>query len=178
MKRTIAGAHREQVAPRQHMKRKVTAAALEQLMADLASLPHLSFKQLKRQWQDLYGNQPPQRISRELLMRAIAYRLQERLFGGLKPATRRMLERLGEDLAARRPMRIAQLRQHGSGTVLVREWRGISHRVTLVEQGALYGGKHYGSLSEVARVITGTRWSGPLFFGLRSPAKGVSNGAN
>jgi hypothetical protein len=110
-------------------------------------------------------------------MRAIAYRLQERVLGGLKPATRRMLERLGEDLAARRPMRMAPFRKPGSGTVLIREWRGTSHRVTLADRGAIYRGKRYGSLSEVARSITGSRWSGPLFFGLRSPAKEASNGA-
>ena len=74
-------------------------------------------------------------------------------------------------------MRMAPHRKHGSGTVLIREWRGTSHRVTVVDRGAIYRGKRYGSLSEVARVITGTRWSGPLFFGLRSPAKEVCNGA-
>jgi len=159
------------------MKLKATAAARERLRMELARLRKLSTSELKQQWQKLYGNQPPQRISRDLLRRAIAYRLQERVFGGLKPATRRLLERLGDDLAARRPMRIAPTHQRGSGTVLIREWRGTSHRVTVVDEGVIYRGKRYGSLSEVARLITGTRWSGPLFFGLRSAAREASHGA-
>jgi hypothetical protein len=159
------------------MKKKIARAQEGHLTKELAVLQKLTIAELKERWCLLYGNDPPRRISRELLIRAIAYRLQERVFGGLKPATRRMLERLGGDLAARLPMRMAPRRKHGSGTVLIREWRGTSHRVTVVDRGAIYRGKRYGSLSEVARVITGTRWSGPLFFGLRSPAKEVSNGA-
>jgi len=146
------------------------------LTTELAVLPKLAIADLKKRWRLLYGREPPQRISRDLLMRGVAYRLQEQVFGGLKPAIRRLLERLGEDLAAGRPMRMAARRKQGSGTVLIREWRGTSHRVTVVDHGAIYRGKRYGSLSEVARVITGTRWSGPLFFGLRSSAKEATNG--
>jgi hypothetical protein len=101
------------------------------------------------------------------LTRAIAYRLQERVFGGLKPSTCRLLARNVEEGASgtlsNRPSRMAQ-----TGTILIREWQGNTHRVTMLDDGVSFNGKRYRSLSEVARKITGGRWSGPRFFGLRS----------
>jgi hypothetical protein len=73
-------------------------------------------------------------------------------------------------------MRVASHRKTAPGTVLIREWQGASHRVTVLDDGVIYRGRRHQSLSEVARAITGTRWSGPLFFGLKGRAKGAGNG--
>ena len=158
------------------MKNRTSSAASDQLPQELAELSALSVKHLKDRWRSLYGTEPPRRISRELLTRALAYRLQERTFGGLKASTRRLLERIGEGRSSSHIMHVASHRKTTPGTVLIREWRGSSHRVTVVDDGVIYRGRRYQSLSEVARAITGTRWSGPLFFGLKGQAKGASNG--
>src|SRR5512135_613354 len=101
--------------------------------------------------------------------------MQERALGGLKPAICRLLERVAEDVAARRPVKMPPPAPRvGAGTVLVRQWGGVDHEVTVREEGVLFRGKRHRSLSEVARVITGSRWSGPRFFGLKAPAKEVS----
>jgi Protein of unknown function (DUF2924) len=159
------------------MKQKITHASRESLAADLAGLAQASIKLLKEHWQILYGTKPPPRISRELLTRAVAYRLQEKVLGGLRPSTRRLLERLADECGARHPVRSVTVGKYGAGTVLIREWQGISHRVRVADRGVVYLGKRYGSLSEVARKITGAHWSGPLFFGLRMREKGTANGA-
>jgi hypothetical protein len=142
----------------------------ESIAREVAGLTLLEAKTLKQRWRALYGSQPPKAISRELLTRAIAYRLQERAFGGLKPSTRRLVERIGDGRSSSQ-VRLAAGRKSGAGTVLLREWHGASHRVTLLDDGVVYRGQRYRSLSEVARAITGARWSGPLFFGLKGRAK-------
>jgi hypothetical protein len=158
------------------MKNRSRATDADQLQHELASLSALSVKHLKDRWRSVYGTEPPRRVSRELLTRALAYRLQERALGGLKRATRRLLERIGEDRSSSQLMRVAAHRKTAPGTVLVREWQGTSHRVSVLDDGVIYRGRRYQSLSEVARVITGTRWSGPLFFGLKQRAKEAGNG--
>jgi len=115
----------------------------------------------------MYGKAPSREIGRAFLIRAITYRLQERAYGGLKPPTRRLLARAVDGTAtgsSKRP----QTRMAQSGTILIREWQGTAHRVTILDDGVSFSGKRYRSLSEVAREITGSRWSGPRFFGLRS----------
>jgi DNA invertase Pin-like site-specific DNA recombinase len=107
---------------------------------------------------------------------AYDYRLQERVLGGLKSSTRRLLERATEDKVDRRPPTEAPAARVTPGTVLIREWHGVSHRVTVLGDGVLLRGARYRSLSEVARKITGTRWSGPRFFGLSAPARRNSHG--
>jgi hypothetical protein len=110
-------------------------------------------------------------MRRLLLIRAIAYRMQERALGGLKPSTRRLLASAAEDATTRRPARLARKRKIRPGTTLLREWHGTHHQLTVLEDGVLFAGEHYRSLSEVARKITGSRWSGPLFFGLKAAAR-------
>src|ERR1019366_4895586 len=110
------------------------------------------------------------------LIRAIAYRLQERALGGLKPSTQRVLDRIGAGRCSEAALEPIPKRRPGAGTVLIREWRGVSHRVTVLDHDVVYRGRRYKSLSEVARAITGTRWSGPLFFGLKRRTKEVANG--
>ena len=140
----------------------------DQLSAEIAALESLSTAQLRERWKDLYGTEPPPRASRDFLMRAGAYRIQERVLGGLSVTTRRLLERIADDAAARRVARATPTRKLHTGAILLREWGGIQHQVTVLTNGVLFHGKQYRSLSEVARVITGSRWSGPLFFGLRT----------
>jgi hypothetical protein len=104
-------------------------------------------------------------------------RIQENALGGLKPATRRLLERVAEDARARKPTKVVPTRKVGPDTILIREWGGTRHEVTIVENGVMFRGKRHRSLSQVARIITGSQWSGPLFFGLKAPAKEAGNGA-
>jgi hypothetical protein len=133
------------------------------LADELRALPRLSRTELAYKWGALYGAPPPPRTSRSLMLRAVAYKLQENAYGGLSPALRRMLLSMGKASSAKpRPRTLRP------GTILLREWQGITHRVTVIEDGAIYRGEKYRSLSEVARFITGARWSGPRFFGLKA----------
>jgi DUF2924 family protein len=159
------------------MEPRRSGAEPEGLCGELASLPTLGLERLRERWRTLYRSEPPPRISEDLLRRAVAYRLQERALGGLKPSTRRLLERVAEDGRPRRSTSAAAARKLRPGAVLIREWRGASHQVTVAEDGVLFRGKRYRSLSEVARKITGSRWSGPRFFGLKAPAEENHDGA-
>ena len=156
------------------MVRSLSEKEREKLGSEITGLQSLEVEQLKSRWRKLYGSPAPARFSRDLLVRAIAYRIQERALGGLSTATRRLFERIAADAQARRPLKLAPVRRLEPGAVLIREWGGVKHQVTVLENGFSYGGQHYRSLSEVARVITGSRWSGPLFFGLKPRAAGVS----
>jgi DUF2924 family protein len=121
---------------------------------------------LRREWQKLYGCPAPKRVRRDLLLRAVAYRIQELAFGGLKPATVRRLKQLADKSRVgpvTPPPAAASLRP---GMRLMREWNGETHLVEVVEKGFTWRGQPYPSLSAIARAITGSRWSGPRFFGL------------
>jgi hypothetical protein len=149
----------------------------EKLSAEIANLPSLGPPELKERWKRLYGIDPPAKISRDLMRRAIAYRLQERALGELKATSRRLLERVAEDTRTRRPVDTGQVRVVKPGTTLIRQWNGATHQVTVLRDGVLHRNQRDHSLSEVARLITGSRWSGPLFFGLKSRAKEGLNGS-
>ena len=159
------------------MRRRLSEAQSERLAQDLADLTHLSEDRLNDHFRHLYGVEPPARLRRPLLIRAIAYRLQEKALGGLKPATRRLLASIADDATARRTMHVPRERKIKPGTTLLREWHGVQHRLTVLENGVQFGGERYRSLSEVARKITGSRWSGPLFFGLKSATTEHHHGA-
>jgi hypothetical protein len=158
------------------MNDQCSGTQAEKISAEIAALAAFGINDLKSRWHELYDTEPPPRISRELLTRAIAYRLQEKVFGVLAPATRRLLERVADDRPSHRG-RLSHARKAAPGTLLIREWRGKAHQVTVHDDAVVYRGKRYRSLSEVARLITGTRWSGPLFFGLRKPAGEAHHGA-
>jgi len=147
--------------------------ARETLGADLATLQELSFSQLKERWTDLYGSACPTRISRNFLLRALAYRMQEKVLGGLDRGTRRRLDRAAKDLAAGRTLGTSTLTKIKPGTRLLREWQGVVHEVIVLETSVHYRGESWPSLSAVAREITGARWSGPRFFGLKGVAPSV-----
>jgi hypothetical protein len=131
----------------------------------LQALSDLTPDELRKEWRRLYRSQPP-RLSRDLLVRAIAYRIQELRYGGLSKTTRRKLATLVETRDSG-----AEISKEGSqriraGARLIREWNGRTLTVTVEENGFSYAGQTYRSLSAVARDITGARWSGPRFFGL------------
>jgi hypothetical protein len=134
----------------------------------IARLPKLARRDLLVLWQELYGREAPSELRRELLVPFLAYRIQERAFGGLKATTRAELLRIAKGLETNdcviRPISGPSLKP---GTRLVRLWRGKHHHVIKTEAGFEYCGTNYRSLSEIARSITSTRWSGPAFFGLR-----------
>jgi Protein of unknown function (DUF2924) len=156
------------------MTRNVPEKERQKLSTEIALVESLEVDQLRARWKILYETEAPTRFSRYLLMRAVAYRMQERVVGGLKPATRRLFERVARDASIRRPTTVAPVRQLAQGALLIREWGGTKHQVTVLESGVMFRGKPYRSLSEVARMITGNRWSGPLFFGLKARPKEVS----
>jgi DUF2924 family protein len=149
----------------------------ETIQQRLASLRSSSIAELKAQWRELYGSQPPHRISRELLIRAVAYRIQEHVHGALKPSTRRLLIRLANDARSGRPLKPEPTAPAPAGTVLMREWRSVTHEVRVLDGGVLYKRKRYRSLTEVAQLITGAHRNGPQFFGLRSKRREPSHGS-
>ena len=150
--------------------------ATGQVAASLAALQSLSNDDLRRRWTEVSRRSPPKHTSRDMLLRGLAYRLQEKALGGLKPATRRRLSKLAGQLEAGADPQVP--RRMKPGARLLREWRGEMHHVTVVDKGFEYRGRPYRSLSVIAREITGTRWSGPRFFGLtdRSQNPGVNHG--
>jgi hypothetical protein len=158
------------------MKGKFSSSNPETLTREIAALAGASRADLTSRWRALYKTEPPRRISRELLRRAIAYRLQELVLGGLKPATRRLLARVAADALARRPIALSPAPTLTPGSVLLRNWHGTEHQVIVRELGVEFQGRQYKSLSQVARRITGSKWSGPLFFGLKQRAQQVANG--
>jgi DNA invertase Pin-like site-specific DNA recombinase len=130
-------------------------------------LSELTIFELRGEWRRLHRMPPPMRLSRDLLVRGITYKLQERAYGGLSTATARKLEQAGADSPSRgaaKPTPSVSLRP---GTRLVREWRGVTHTALIHADGIEWRGQRYRSPSVVARKITGARWSGPRFFGLR-----------
>ena|SRR5208282_3865017 len=147
----------------------------EDLAREIASLSALDAETLRQRWKALIGADPSPYLGRSLIVRALAYRLQERALGGLKLATQRILDRVCDGREEAASERISK-RRAGAGTVLIREWRGVHHRVTVLDNDVVYRGRRYKSLSEVARAITGTHWSGPLFFGLKRRAKEAAHG--
>jgi hypothetical protein len=138
----------------------------------LERLSTLTIFELRIEWRRLHRAPPPMRLSRDLLSRAIAYRLQERAYGGLSKAAARKLQQTDIVPSHRRDDKLAAPISLKPGTRLVREWRGITHMALIQADGVEWRGQRYPSLSAVAREITGAHWSGPRFFGLRrrSPA--------
>jgi hypothetical protein len=138
--------------------------------ARLVALKTMPTADLKQQWRDLFEGEPPP-FNRRYLETRLAYRIQELAYGGLKPETIRRLDRLGEELdggdKSRRGIRANRDRPI-TGTRLIREWQGIEQLVTVTAGGFEWQGRPYTSLSAIARAITGTRWNGWVFFGLRN----------
>jgi hypothetical protein len=158
----------------------IGAAAIPNLERELASLGGLDIDGLRLRWRKLFRSPAPPHLPRYLLLRIIAYRLQANVYGDLDRETVRFLDQVANDWkkqrGSNRPRKpravppIPPVRNHRSlkaGTLLAREHGGIMHRVVVVPDGFLWNETTYGTLSEVARAITGTNWNGPRFFGLR-----------
>jgi hypothetical protein len=158
------------------MKNSIAIPDPKDLRRTLAELSSLNSEKLNDRWSTLYGGDPPARLRRPLMIQALAYRLQENALGGLKPATRRLLQRIAGDARERRPITVEQNHRVKQGAVLIREWHGTKHQVTVIKDGFMFNGKRFQSLSKIAFVITGTHWSGPLFFGLRKSSKEQTDG--
>lgn len=139
-----------------------------QVSIEVAKLPSFTRQQLLDLWLKLYGRAAPPGIRRELMVPFLAYRIQEKAYGGLKPATRAQLLRIAR--ALENPTSTTEWLSKPKikpGTRILRQWRGETHEIMVTESGYEYRAARYGSLSEIARKITGTRWSGPVFFGLK-----------
>ena len=132
----------------------------------LSRLPTLDIGELRQQWRGLYKTQAPRHFSRELLVRAVAYRMQELARGGLRPEPQRQLRRIAQQFKETGAAAIRARAELKPGTRLVRDWQGRTYDVLVVDDGFSWQDTRYRSLSAVAREITGTPWSGPLFFGL------------
>jgi hypothetical protein len=130
-------------------------------------LPGLSTPELWTLWRKLFDQAPHPRLRRELMIPVLAYRLQEQAYGGLKPSTRKRLQKLAAQLTQAPDRSLQATSEIRAGSMLLRQWQGTMHEVSVGEEAFRYRGKSYQSLSEIARLITGTRWSGPAFFGLK-----------
>jgi len=142
----------------------------DSVLAQLTALKTKPTADLKAQWRNLFDSEPPP-YNRRFLESRLAYRIQELAYGGLKPETIERLDALADQLAGgsegRRKQRIDHHRPI-TGTCLIREWQGVEHCVTVRENDFEYQGRPYKSLSSIARAITGTRWNGWIFFGLKN----------
>ena len=134
----------------------------------LSRLPELDLRRLRELWCRLYKTATAPRLSRELIMRAVAYRIQELASGGLRPELQRQLHQIALELQQTGRVTMRPRPQLKPGTRLLREWKGRSHEVLVLDDGFSWQTGHYRSLSAIARKITGTAWSGPLFFGLKT----------
>jgi len=150
----------------------------ETVESEIAALDEMEAPALRLRWQAVYGRPAPPRIREVLLRKAIAYRLQVLAFGGLKPATERRLAKIAASLREDRKQRLAgnsvgdkldivHPKRLAPGTQLLREWRGATEVVDVVADGFVWRGTTYRTLSAAAFAITGTKWSGPKFFGLK-----------
>jgi hypothetical protein len=140
---------------------------MSQLDVEIAALQGAATHDLRIAWRRLYRGEPPRRMIRDLLIRAIAYRMQERVHGGLAPATKRRLHSLVAEIEAKGTEAFDPGIVLKPGARLVREWAGHVHTVLVLEEGFDYDDERYPSLSKIAARITGAHWSGPRFFGIR-----------
>jgi hypothetical protein len=150
----------------------MTMTAENDIEAEIAHLRDLDLSRLRARWHTVFRRKAPDHLPRHLLYRILAYRLQADRFGDLDRDTQRFLDQVaaGTRNANEVPTASNQASRHGlaPGTILVREWDGKSQRVMVLEDGFAWNGTTYRSLTEIACAMTGTRWSGPRFFGIRS----------
>ena len=139
-----------------------------EMAAKITKLPDLSKAELRSLWRANFGETAPVNLRKELMVPVLAYRIQEKMFGGISPKNRKRLQEIAQSVqTAPRWCKSSRLQP---GTRLVRSWQGVLHQVTVLDSGYEYDRRSYDSLSMIAREITGTRWSGPLFFGTKRRA--------
>ena len=141
----------------------------DSVLTRVAALKTLPIPQLKQQWRDLFESEPPP-YNRRFLEHRLAYRIQELAYGGLKPETVKRLEALAKQFDETDPKkrRIKSDPRPIAGTRLIREWQGVEHTVTVLDDGYEWQGRRYKNLSPIANAITGSRWNGWVFFGLKN----------
>jgi hypothetical protein len=137
--------------------------------AKLNSLSELEREALREEWRRLYRSPPPKKISRDLLVLGVAWKIQEVAQGGLSTAMKRRLAELAATLDQKGDLAHSRVARLKPGARLVRAWHGRLHTVTVLDEGFEWDGRRWRSLSRIAREITGTPWSGPRFFGLDRP---------
>jgi hypothetical protein len=147
-----------------------TDPAVEDELDRLATMP---IAQLRVRYAQLFRTDPPKAFGPDLLRRSIAHRIQENAYGGLSRSAQRLLDQMMKAYAAKPGGRIVLPRRIKPGSVLVREWKHKSHRVVVLADGFAYDGRTFANLSEIAVLITGTRWNGPRFFGLRPKTQNI-----
>jgi hypothetical protein len=135
---------------------------------ELDRLPMMPIAQLRVRYSEVFRTEPPKAFGPDLLRRSIAHRIQEKAYGGLSRSAQRLFDQMMKAYAAKPDGKLLLPRRIKPGSVLVREWKGRSHRVMVLAEGFAYEGKTFGNLSEIASLITGVRWNGPRFFGMRS----------
>jgi hypothetical protein len=150
------------------VRQQLKAAADPAVEAELDRLPTTPIADLRKRYREVFRSEPPKAFGPDLLRRSIAHRIQEKAYGALPAATRRLLDQLVKAAMAKPNGRLELPRRIKPGSELVRTWKGKSYRVMVLANGFAYDGKTFASLSEIASEITGTRWNGPRFFGLRS----------
>jgi hypothetical protein len=143
---------------------------------ELDRLPTTPIAELRKRYRELFRAEPPKAFGPDLLRRSIAQTIQEKAYGGLPPTTRRLLNQLVKTASAKPNGRLELPQRIKPGSELVRTWNGKTYRVAVTGDGFAYAGKKFASLSEIAFAITGTKWNGPRFFGLRSARQEATNG--
>jgi hypothetical protein len=149
---------------------QLTDPAVEDELDRLATMP---VAQLRARYREVFRSDPPRAFGPDLLRRSIAHRIQEKAYGGLSAPNRRLLDQLVKAATSRPNGKLDLPRRIKPGSELVRTWKGKSYRVMVMADGFAYDGERFASLSEIASEITGTKWNGPRFFGLRSALNGV-----
>jgi len=144
--------------------------------AELRRLTVMPIVDLRKRYRELFRTEPPKAFGPDLLRRSIAQAVQEKAYGGLLPAKRRLLSQMVKAASAKPAGRLELPQRIKPGSELVRTWNRKTFRVTVTADGFSHGGKTFASLSEIAFVITGTKWNGPRFFGLRSERRGANDG--
>lgn len=148
------------------------------LRREIETLEDLDLYELRARWQVHYRTPAPRFFRRKLLIRAIAYEMQAKVYGGLSPKTRRLLLKIAKEAEAGNGFTTATMAQRlRPGTRLVRAHKGVTHVVDVLEDGFAWNGERWGSLSAIARAITGTNWNGNAFFGLRRKKTGARTDA-
>ena len=149
---------------------------IDNMTSKLERLKQLSSDDLRTEWRRYYRSEPPPRIGRDLMIRAVAHKMQEQTFGGLKGPVKRKLKSLMETIGSGKPTDVAGSAVLKPGMRLLREWRGQRYDVLILDSGFEFQGRIYQSLSAIAGEITGAHWSGPRFFGLKRPARAIEPG--
>lgn len=137
------------------------------LSAELATIVTMTYSELHVAWRRHFRAVPPKKMSRDILELGIAWKIQENKFGGLGVAVKRQIAELARTMEEKSDLAKPRATSLKPGARLLRAWNGVTHEITVVEDGFLWAGNTWRSLSVIAREITGTRWSGPRFFGLK-----------